>query len=88
MATKPFGDEVNFLGSAISMFSITKHDTNELPSVVRMIYVGGSGDVSVVDTRGNTVVHKGVSSGSYLGPFNVLKVTSTNTTATDLIGYV
>lgn len=87
-ANKPFGDEINSLGMALSMFSITPHDTNELGNAVRMIYVGLGGDVNLTDSKGNTVLHKNAPTGSYLGPFNVVKVNASNTTASNLIGYV
>ncbi len=70
------------------MFAITPDNTNELATVVRAIFVGVAGDVSVVDTAGNTVVHKNCAAGSYIGPFRVKQVTVSNTTATNLIGYV
>lgn len=89
MATnKPFGDEVNSLGMALYMFNLTPSDSAGLGDSVRQIYVGTGGDVSLVDARGNTVIHKNASAGTYLGPFNVVKVNSTGTTATNLIGYV
>lgn len=85
---KPFGDEINSLGAALSMFAITTSDSNDLATSVRQIYVGVGGDVSVIDSKGNTVIHKNAATGSYLGPFNVVRVTTANTTATNLIGYV
>lgn len=87
-ANKPFGDEVNSLGMALALVNITPNNSADLSEAVRMIYVGVGGDVSVIDTRGNTAVHKNAASGSYLGPFSVSRVTVTNTTATNLIGYV
>lgn len=85
---KPFGDYTDFLGGALSLFPIIPNDSVDLATSVRMIYVGVSGDVSLIDTKGNTVVHKNANAGTYLGPFSVARVTSTNTTATNLIGYI
>lgn len=50
----------------------------------RGIWVGGAGDVSVVLQSGNTVVLKGVLAGSLL-PVRATKVTSTNTTASNMV---
>jgi len=74
--------------SAISMVTITTSDGADLVNVVRLIYVGVGGDVSVIDTAGNTVVHKNAPTGGYLGPFKVARVTAANTTATNMVGYV
>lgn len=69
--------------------TIVAHDTNELTSVVRSIYVGTGGDVALVDTNGVTAIHKNVSAGSYLGPFLVkqVKATGTSAPAADMVGY-
>lgn len=72
---------------AASMVAITKADA-DLPTVIRQLYVGTGGDVSLTDTAGNTVPHKNVPSGSYLGPFFVTRVNATGTTAADMVGYV
>ena len=87
-ANKPFGDSINQLGNALSLRTITPSDSIDMVDAVRMIYVGVSGDVNLVDSRGNTVLHKNVFAGSYLGPFSVMRVMATSTTATNLIGYV
>lgn len=74
--------------SAISLVAITPSDAADLANVVRMIYVGVGGDISVIDTAGNTVTHVGVPQGSYIGPFQVARVKATGTTASSLVGYV
>ena len=88
MINKPFGDEINSLGCALYLYDITPSDASDLPVATRLIYVGVGGDISLLDTRGNTVLHKNIASGSYLGPFYIARVLSTNTTASNLIGYV
>ncbi len=72
---------------ALRMLDITPSDANDAARVLRMVYVGTGGNVDLVDTEGNIVLHKNVPSGSYLGPFRVARVKATRTTATDLIGY-
>lgn len=76
------------ISPALSMAAITPSDSADLANVARMIFVGTGGNVVVVDTAGNTVTHKNVASGSYIGPFKVARVNATNTTATDMIGYI
>ena len=88
-ANNPFPQSGNSpLASAISMANITPSDASDLPTLVRQIYVGVGGDVNVIDSKGNAVLHKNVGSGCYLGPFAVARVLATGTTATNLIGYV
>lgn len=78
----------SIVAPAASMFAITPSDTDEVVTVVRAIFVGVAGDVSVIDTANNTVVHKNCAAGSYIGPFRVKQVKATGTTATNLVGYV
>lgn len=73
---------------ALGMVAITTSDTVEQTRLLRQIYVGTGGDVSLVDSEGTTTTHKNVSSGAYIGPFLVVKVRTTATTAADMVGYV
>jgi hypothetical protein len=50
------------------------------------LYVGGTGDVSIVTGANNTVVLKTVPAGAYLPHLRVIKVNSTGTTATNIVG--
>ncbi|MDP1599008.1 hypothetical protein [Phenylobacterium sp.] len=73
--------------SAVEMFTIAPHATDELPQVPRAIYVGGAGNLAVVTQGGETVVFKGLGAGQTLviAPARVLIA---GTTATDLVGLV
>ena len=51
--------------------------------ICRAIYVGGAGDVSIIDVSGETVVFVGVQSGAIL-PVQTARV-NTATTATSLV---
>lgn len=73
---------------ALGFIVITPSDATDLTKVVRSIYVGVGGDVSLTDTTGVTAVHKNTSAGGYLGPFHVARVNATGTTATNLLGYI
>jgi len=62
----------------------TKHDTNDITTVSRGIYVGGSGDVKVKTIGGDTVTFVGVPAGTVL-PVRAKQVFNTGTTATSLL---
>lgn len=66
-------------------FAITKSDTVNFAFTVRGIYVGGTGDVVVVTERGNTVTFSAVPVGVIL-PVRAIRVNSTSTTATLMVG--
>ena len=68
------------------LIAITPADAN-LSYLCRMLYVGNGGTVVVRDVFGNVVTHLNVASGTYLGPFQIDRVTAA-TTATGIIGYV
>ena len=68
-----------------SGFAITPHDTNLLPSPIRGLYVGVSGDVTLVDPEGTTLLFKNAVQGTELR-FRAKAVKATGTTATNLIG--
>lgn len=76
------------ISGAVSLTAISPNDAADLDYVVRMIYVGTGGDISVTDTLGNTVTHVNAAAGSYIGPFSVARVNLAGTTAADLVGYV
>jgi hypothetical protein len=89
MATNPF---ISFANSPQSpsqrLLAITPSDATDISFTVRQIYVGVGGDITVIDSAGNTVTHVGVPQGSYIGPFAVDRVKATGTTASSLVGYV
>jgi hypothetical protein len=51
------------------------------------LYVGGAGDVNLIDGEGRTVKFSGVPAGTSL-PLQVRRVLSSGTTATLILGYV
>lgn len=69
---------------AVRASAITKSDS--AINAFRAIYIGTGGDVAII-AQGDTaaVTLKNVPSGSLL-PISTLKVMSTNTTATDMVG--
>jgi len=71
---------------AIRLISITPADA-DLSHVCRMLFVGLGGTVVVRDLFGNVATHENVASGTYLGPFQIDRVTAA-TSATGIVGYV
>jgi len=70
---------------AFNAEDVTPHNDNDLPNASRAIYVGGTGDLSVVMVNGGAaVVFKNVVSGSLL-PIRAARVRATDTTATDIV---
>jgi hypothetical protein len=75
----------NSVGPATSAVSITPHDTNDLDTVTRGIYVGASGDLKVDMVGGGTVIFVALV-GGVIHPIQARRVYSTGTTATGIIG--
>ena len=76
------GDKTSSAGKS---FLITKSDTVDFDFLVRGIYVGGTGDVVVVNTDDTTVTFSAVPVGTIL-PVQARRVNSTSTTATLMVG--
>ncbi|GAB5375040.1 MAG: hypothetical protein AcusKO_15020 [Acuticoccus sp.] len=72
---------------AADAFAITPDDNTDLPQAARAIYVGASGDMSVVTLGGTTVLFAGLGAGTTL-PCSVVRVNDTDTTAANLVGLV
>ena len=66
-------------------FAITPSDTVNFDRTVRGIYVGSGGDVVAVTEGGDAVTFVGAVTGSIL-PIMAVRVNSTSTTATSLVG--
>lgn len=70
---------------ATDFFAITPHDSNNEAAAFRAVYVGVAGDVAIVSANGNVATFKNAQAGSVI-PVEGVRVNTTNTTATDLIG--
>lgn len=71
-----------------SAFAITPDNSNDLPEVVRFIYVGGTGDLTVILENDETeVTLKDVPVGALI-PMRVKRVKATGTDATFLVGFI
>lgn len=65
--------------------AVTPNDSTDLTlGTCRALYVGGAGDVSIVDLGGETVVFVGALAGSVL-PIQTARVNATGTTATNIV---
>lgn len=69
--------------SASAHVAVAPHDSNNLPGIVRAIYVGVGGDVAAV-VNGVAVVYKNVPTGTTL-PIRATRINNTNTTATNMV---
>lgn len=71
--------------SATVCLAVTPSDSTDLTySTCRAIYVGGAGNISLVDGNGATIVFSGVTAGSIL-PVQTARINATGTTATSII---
>lgn len=70
---------------ARSWITITPHDSTNLPAGCRGIYVGGAGNVVLVGDDGVAKTFTAVPVGTFM-PCGPIRVNSTNTTATLLLG--
>lgn len=77
----------NVTAPAYDGFAITPSNVANLPTMARGIYVGGAGDIALT-TPGNTALtFVGLTAGSIL-PVMAIKVSSSGTSATFLIGLI
>ena len=82
----PFGSN-NSAGPGMDGFSITPSDSTNFTAMARCIYVGVTGDVSLVTQGGNTLLFKNCPAGLFI-PVCSIRVNNSLTTATNLIGIV
>ena len=66
--------------------AVTPNDSADLANVSRAIFVGGSGNLKVTTSGGDTVTLVGVVAGSII-PLRVSRVFVTDTTASDIVAF-
>jgi hypothetical protein len=66
--------------------AVTPHNTTELDTVSRALWVGGGGNITVLMADGQTVLISGIASGTLL-PIQIKRVNSTGTTATLMVAF-
>jgi hypothetical protein len=69
---------------AANAAAVTPHDSTNLSTTTRALWVGGAGDVAVEMLGSGTIVLAGIPAGTLL-PIRVTRVNSTNTDATDIV---
>ena len=73
------------VGTGQTSFAITPHDTTKFARTARAIYVGTTGNVSVLNKDGTTCVWPTVPAGGYI-LCECVRVNATGTTASGLVG--
>lgn len=82
----PFHSD-NVTAPAMDAFVITPSNSTNENSMFKAIYVGVGGNIVVVTPSGNAITFVGVPQGSIL-PVMGVRVNSTSTTATTMVGLV
>lgn len=79
----------NSEGPSRRVFAVTPSDSVNFSRVVRQIYVGTSigGSVVIVNNDGTTATFTNVPQGSILGPFNIVRINQTGTTASNILAF-
>lgn len=73
---------------AVDAFAVTPSDTvNFTQGIIRGLYIGGAGDVTLIPDSGTAVLFKAVPVGTIL-PVLCTRVNATATTATNIVGLV
>ncbi len=75
------------IGPALDAFAISPDDTTDILEVTRAIYVGGSGDITLVTRGGTQITFANVPAGMLM-PIRASRVLTTGTSATDIVGLV
>jgi hypothetical protein len=70
------------LMSAKTYYDVTPSDTVSQPGI--LLYVGGTGNVTLMTTNGQTVLFAGAPAGQFI-PATFARVMATGTTATNLV---
>lgn len=82
----PFGAPT-FTAPAMDAFVITPSNSVNFNIMARAVYVGAGGDIALVTSRNNTVTFIAVPQGTVL-PVVCLRINSTSTTASSLVGLI
>ena len=69
------------------VFPCVPSDSVNFTAEVRQLYIGGSGDVSVVNQDNSVCTFKNVLAGSTIGPFFLKRVNSSLTTASNIVAF-
>lgn len=88
MAETLYNATPNITAPGFNAMAITPNDGSDMTYTCRALYIGGSGDISVVMDNGgrggNTVTFVGLTAGTIL-PIQAARVRATGTTATNIV---
>jgi hypothetical protein len=73
-----------YLGTSESAAAVTPSDSTAFSRPTKYLYVGGTGNLTVIDGAGNSVLFQSVPAGAVL-PIACTKVMSTGTAATKIV---
>lgn len=73
-------------GSARNTFTITPHDSTDFTYTADAIYVGVTGDITLINEQGAAQLFSNVPVGIF--PVRCSRVNATATTATNLVGLI
>lgn len=73
---------------ALDLVTVTPSDVTTYQPALRQLYIGTSGDLTVITDQNTTIVFKNLFSGTIIGPFYIKQVKATGTTASDIVGFV
>jgi hypothetical protein len=77
----------NSEGPSRRVFTVTPSDSINFSRIVRQLYVGVGGNIVVVNNDNSTTTFVNVIQGTIIGPFNIVRVNNTNTTASSLVAF-
>lgn len=77
----------NSEGPSRRVFAVTPSDSVNFPRIVRQLYVGIGGNIVVVNNDNSTTTFSNVIQGTIIGPFNIVRVNNTNTTAGSIVAF-
>lgn len=72
---------------ATELFPVVPSDTVNFTKRARRLFIGGTGNLSLVDGKGNVVNIPAYPGSAYLDA-EILRVNATGTTATGIVGFV
>jgi hypothetical protein len=82
------GNLIDLPGAQLSAYTasaaVTPSDGTDLTNVTRALFIGGAGNLVVIDQSGNTTTFTGVLAGTIL-QLRVTRVKATGTTATNIV---
>lgn len=84
MADRFAGAGDSLLAPAFHAVAVTPSDTVDLANVAKRLWVGGTGNVTLITVGGETVEYAAVPAGTYL-QVRASRVKSTGTTATNIV---